>query len=256
MEKESSDTQTVLEMLLFPDQDTRIALEALLDPAGLKPHHVSNITDFLVYNHTKLNLHHPEEDTSIVIEVPTGQIELFISRLFLTRTIDPEICQTLEEECPVSIALLCRVFFRCKNVVFEKNKRQYLIGFIKKAHKRDHKFIDLFEMFLTLLSEAPDSGEYESYFLERRAQEKNLQKRIQKFEEKHDRYCMEYLMMSKYQVPPDSIENVENRLRKLDIIINDILCIPPLQNFSPPVRDLGRLDPKTDMETIFNLLSQ
>ncbi len=79
---------------------------------------------------------------------------------------------------------------------------------------------------------------------------------IQQFEQKQDRYSMEYLMMQRYPVPPDSFENTFEKLRKLDIIINDILCLDTLfESSEPHARDFGRFDSKTDMQDILNLLS-
>ncbi len=254
-QEDFSDRQTILEMILFPGQTTRLSIEPLLNPCGLTSRDELDIFFFLANNHPKLNLLHPKEENTIVINLPLDQVKVFISRLFVSRSIDPVICDALKKNHPASVVIPGRVLFRCKNITFNKKQTQFITRFIRKARNRKHQFLALFEMVLSIICDAPESGDLDTYLLKRQVQEKTLLKQIQKFEEKRDQYSMEYLMMSKYQVPPESLELVEERLNKLDLIMNDILCIPPIQRIDPPVQDLGRFNSDQDMKKLLNILS-
>ncbi len=244
MEQEDfPDRAIILEMILFPEQSMRLAVEPLLDSEGLKAEQVSGIVKYITNKSPRLTVGFPNEKAAITIKIPADQIELSISRLFLTHPVDPDICQMFEANYPTSTGLHCRVLLRCGNISFKKEKKQFLKRFILQAQKQYDGFNDLFELFLVILSDVPESVSPESYFLKRQAQEKNLLDCIRRFEEKRDRFGMEYLMMSRYQVPTDSMENVAQRLKKL-ALINDILDIRPLARPSLPVMDLDNFDLK------------
>ncbi len=247
--------EMMFEYLLFPDLEILLALEALLEPGGLATEAADEIAKQLTQNHSRLNLFHPENPNPLAIRIPADQMETFISRLNLTRNIDHDICKALEDSAAASDALSFRVLLRSKNYRFNEEKKQFILEFIQRSENRALEFVQVFELFLDLLSQAPDSADLESFFLDRQQWEKIMLERIQKFEEKREYYNMEYLILSKYPVPSESFETVTQRLEKLNIITGDILCVPPRQVFNPPMQDIGNFDPKKDMKRLLRILS-
>lgn len=256
-DEEEQDRETILEMILFPGPLMRSALEPMLEPRGLTLSQIDFITQTLASNHPTLRMLHPGQTAPIVVQIPPDQVELFVSRLYLNKTLDPVICGALEKSFSTDIAMECRVMLRCHHAVFKGSNCQVLVDFIQKARDQKHQFTELFQFFLTIMSEAPVSGRIESYLLDRYNQEKKQLIEILKFEEKQARYSMDYLMMTGYQAPSDSLENVQTRLEKLDQIINDILCILPSIDTLPHPHsiDLGRFDPKNGIKDLLKRLS-
>ncbi|WP_022665854.1 hypothetical protein [Desulfospira joergensenii] len=248
--------EMMLEMILFPEQDVRLALEPLLETGGLEQKHLTEITGHMIHNHSMLRLFHPERTAPYLVEIPPDQIELFISRLFLTRKIDSDICKALEKTIPVSDLFSFRILFRTRNYLFNKEKKKFILKFIRKSKNRIHEFTEVFDLFLNILSQAPDSTDYEHYFSDRKRQEENMLKSILRFEKKLDRYPMEYLMLSNYPVPHESLETVTEKLEKLTLIVNHILCTPPQPGSAPlSIQDLGTFDPKKDLKKLLRLFS-
>lgn len=254
-QEDFSENELILEMLLYPDLKMRSSLEPFIPPAGLKPHHLISIRQTLGAKYPEINYRFPKESLPVRVRISSEQIELFVSRLFLDRALDPDICQALEEATTESDMLSCRILLRQNHRLLKESKKQFLIYFIQQAKGRKTDFPELFEISYSILSQVPESNQLALYFLKQREKEKSILKDIKKFEEKLDQYNMEYLMMSRYPVPQHSIEESRERLRKLDIIINDILCIIPPPEPVPIVQDFGRLDPKKELQRILRSLS-
>lgn len=255
------DRDMILEMVIFPDQDIRLSLEPLLGPDGLTSEDVSCAASKLYDDLDHICLVYPGHVSSLSVKMDSGHIGLFVTRLFLDRALDPQICKALADCLPRDTDLACRVLLRTRNstACLDETKKQFLISFIQNAgrHIQDQgQWYDLFELTLSLVDGVPDNQSLENFVLSQREQAKKELTRIRKFEEKKDRYSMEYLMMSRYDVPTESYENTFKRLSQLETILNDILgLISPFEPLSPVVQDLGLFDPQKDMARILNLFS-
>ncbi len=254
--REDTDQEMILEMLMFPDRKTRLLIEPMMLYEGFSKSSLAQITQSIFNAHPTICVIHSKWADTVNLSIDFDQVELFVARLFFDRSLDSDICRDLEKYCSANEILVCRSFLRCHPPGPGKNKKQILIDFIQNAQSSHPYFIDLFEMTVLILSEAIESDDMASVFIEKRKQLKKMLASIQQFEQKQDRYSMEYLMMQRYPVPQDSFENILERLKKLDIIINDILCLDTPFEFSEPQTNyFGRFDPKTDMQDILNLLS-
>lgn len=254
-DQEFPEREMILEMILFPEPDLRLALEPLLGPGGLGQKAEAEITRRLIHDHPVLRLIHPDQEAPLEVCVPPDQAATFVSRLFLTRTLDPEICEALEKCAAPMEALSFRILLRTLNNDFKKEKIRFMLRFIQSSRNLSSIFTQVFELFVRILGEAPDSGNYEDWFVQRREQEKNRLRSILRFEEKRDRYPMEYLMLSRYPIPHESLEVVSQRMEKLDLILNQILGVPPRPILQPVIRDLGTVNPKESLDRLFDILS-
>ena len=254
-QEDFADREMILEFLLFPDDSIRLAIESLLDCRGLKHEQVAGIINDLLDTQTGIRLIHAQGPVSITVKNAIDQIQLFVTRLFLSRSLDTDICQCLEALLPKPLVLSSRCHLRCKGLVLTKEKKEILTLFIKNAGDRVKAFEALFETTLEILAQAPETESIEACFLKKREQEKKMLESIHRFEEKQERYGMEYLMMSKYPVPPDSLENTTERLQRLNVIIDEILGLFSMPAPRPLVRNLGNFDPQKDMEKLLKHLS-
>ncbi|MCP3898952.1 MAG: hypothetical protein GY707_04360 [Desulfobacteraceae bacterium] len=247
--------EMMLEYLVFPDQEYSFSTELLLGPKGLSEEKAGQITTYLIQNHSMLKIYDPDKSVHFFIEISPGHIKSFISHIYLTRQIDPDIIKAFEKSVSATDALHARILLRRKNYQLHDAQKKFLVGFIQKSKNITHDFLSIFELFFQILSQVPGSTDIESFFLDRQQQEKNMLIRIKKFEKKKERYNMEYLMLSRYTVPAESFETVFQRLEKLNVIIKDVLGIRSKQDFKPQVQYLGSFDPKKDIKKIIQTLS-
>ncbi|WDP92245.1 MAG: hypothetical protein HUN04_21990 [Desulfobacter sp.] len=254
-EEASQEGEIILEYLLFPDQKLLCILESFLGPAGLTAEEAAGIARRLSRNYSRLDVFYPGQPEPIVIPVPPEQVTVFVSRLNLTGKIDLDICTALEKTAAAGDIPVFRVLLRNRTCRFEGRKKRFLLEFMSKSGGRPQDFGRVFELFLTLLSQAPGAADPAAYFLERVQGEVEMINRIREFERQLSRYSMEYLMLLKYPVPCESFERVSLRLSKLNLIVSDILGIPPPLCCDPPARDLGDFDPEKDLGKLMEILS-
>lgn len=256
-ELDSSEHEMIMEMILFPEDDLRLQLEPFVGFNGISPEKIHRISKTLHDSYPAIQLLFPGEPESLNLELSFEQILLFVSRLFVDRSLDSVICNRLEKHRNQDEVMGCRLLMRKAGMAFSKEKQTLMIQLIERAQDIHPNFLKLFEMTLTILAQIPENQPLSKAFIAKRQEEKKLLDSIVEFEKKIERYNMEYLMMQRYPVPHDSYENTWERLRLLDIIITRILGIPlPMEPVGPQVRDLGRLDPNKDIDDILKLFSK
>lgn len=251
---DAPDRDMILEMILFPGENTRLNLEPLMGHQGLDPEQINDITRHLILDHGELTLIHPRTAGLIRMAVPPAHVTIYIDRLFLDRSVDPDIGDALAACFSQPDFLSCRALLRRRSPDLKNGKKAILLDFIRNAGDREG-ITGLLDLLLAILSDMPDAATPESCFLQRYFQEKKRLKTIRRFEEKRARYNMEYLMMSRYLVPHESVEQVLDRIGKLDILLFEILGISRLKAVEPAAYDLGAFDPKADVSRLRQILS-
>lgn len=254
-QKGDPDRETLIERLLFPDASLRRILEPFTGPQGLSKDLEGTIIRKLSTACPEICIRHPESQVPLLTEVSFSQVEGFVSRLFLCRSLPQELCQALDHCRPEAEALSCRVMLRCRKMEMSPEKEALLVRFVRESSGGYPDFEDLFHLCVDLLSDAPAGKDPGIYLQERRRQEKTQLRQIRRFEEERERWGMEYLMMSRYQVPCESREAVAARLDLMETIIYGILCLPPLPEDLVQHRDLGRFEKDGSLSDLIGRLS-
>jgi len=254
-DRDSEESEVLLGLIIFPDTALRIAIEPLAGDNVFSQADEAGLVERLFDQVKSVTLLFPRENELMTLEVTQHLLMTFVEKLYLCRNLDTEILKALDDNLPKNIAYDARVFLRCKHYEYPEKVRQFLCTFINKAAKMHDFFNDFFELFVSLVSHAPDHVEIENYFVEQLYLQKKIARSIKEFEEKRDRYGMEYLLMQKYPVPHESAEEVHHRVQMLATIIEDILQIKPsCQNYVGH-RDLGHFRSEDDIETLFKRLA-
>lgn len=226
----SEDGEILLELIFYPDQAIRNIVESVLGEATFNRQDETLIAQQIMRCKDRVRLSLPDGSNNFPITITEQLIGNFITKLYISRILDPDIHSIIDESLSASTAIFAKVFLRCRNYNFSGKARQFLAVFIKKAAVMEDTFCELFEITLALLSQVPENTAIGDYFLEQRQMQKKTLEDIREFEKKREQYSMEYLMMQKYSVPHESEETVSHRLRMLTTIIDDILQIQPAYN--------------------------
>lgn len=254
-ERDSEEKEVLLGLIFFPDKALRITIEALVGERIFFRADEACLVERLHAQVKSATLIFPCENGSMTIEVTQPLLATFIGKLYLSRNLDTEILKALENNLPKHIANDARVFLRCKHYEYPEKVRQFLCTFIVKAAQMQNSFNALFELAGALVSHVPDHVEIENYFIEQLYLQKKIARNIKEFEEKRDRYGMEYLLMQRYPVPHESEEEVNHRIHMLTTIIEDVFQIRPTCNDYIGHRDLGHFYSEDDIETLFKRFS-
>jgi len=246
--------EVLLLLVLTPGYSMREALEPLLSE-GVVPIETCSQLINAVSSQIKTITLRPPSGEAFVLDVGRDEIAYFVGKLYLERAIDPSIDKALRRIFSAQTVIGARLIMRCRGDLFKPSKRDFLVNFIDRCGAWEENFIELFSLLLTLVAEAADDGPIEDYLLERKRCVVETIKKIRLFEEKRERYSMEFLMMQRYPVPHESEEEMLNQLYLLTTISETILGLPPEPSLRPGHIELGQYRSAADIEKLINDLS-
>ena len=245
----------LLALILTPDMGVRTALEPLLSPEPIySSADIKALAREIEEKIDWVNILLPGEH-HFNLPVDRHDIDYFVSKLYLDRSIDDRLVSLLNEFFSTETVIASRLMLRCRGNSLAIDKLDFLNGFIEKSQSFEQVFLELFGLVLTLLAEIDVPVSIEDYLLDRRRQLiKNL-KDIRAFERKRDHYSMEYLMMQRYRVPHESQEQIVDQLQMLTTVTDAILGLPPDPSFQTDFRNLGTYGRGADIASIIRMLS-
>ncbi|MBE0582338.1 MAG: hypothetical protein IH612_01100, partial [Desulfofustis sp.] len=251
------DKDIILGLVIYPDSCMRRAIEEIIGDSIFTSGDEKTVFETLAGDEKPVLFRIPGAEVSFQVPLSRGLSAFLVEKLYLTRTLDRQICAALHKHLPAPCAQSARILLRCRGDLFSGTSRRFLCTLIEKAADRRHDFAELFELSLILLAERPDDIAAEAYFLDRKRVLADTLKNIRDFEKKRDHYGMEYLLMQRYQVPHESEEAVLQRLELLSAITDELLRLLPPATQCVRQLDLGGFDPKQhkDLDTLFKRLS-
>ncbi len=246
--------EVLISLILTPGYEMRQAIEPLLGveavPSGQRAHLATAVSQRI----QSLSVRLPGTEV-LVLDVGRQEICYLIGKLYLDRIIDPAIDAALRRTFSEKTIIDARLALRCRGDQLSGAKLDFLVRFIECSGTYENTFLELFSLLLVLIAELSDADPIERHLRERQRGVVETIKKIRMFEEKKERYSMEYLMMQRYPVPHESEDEMLNLLHLLTTITETILGLPPEPTLRLDHRDLGRYCSATDIEQLINDLS-
>jgi len=247
------DQDVLLNLLFFPSIEMRVSIEPNLSKIILSTQEENTIIQKLVKMVQTVALRF-SDGTSVDWKPDGSVLGVFVTKLYMTRGLDPEIVEAFNDHLPHSIAQRALVQIRCGNLKFSREATRFLVMFAKKINNQERNLDRLVLLVLRVLSHASENQAVEGCFIEAREYQKKLLEDINEFERKSKQYGIEYLMMQRYPIPTESIEIVSDRLHQLNVVC-DVMGLSRYNQNYPGHRDLGSFNPERDMERLFKSLS-
>jgi len=254
-DKEFEGQETLLGLLFFPDFPIRLAVEPYLIDHSFSTEDVRTLAEDLNKTISSIRFVLPDGDNGFYWPVEQGNIQLFIGKLYIDRNINATLSALLLKGFPVETALTARIIMRCRGDSLGPEKLAFLTEFVQKSGAFSDHFGELFEFCLSLIAETAEDGLLPAYFLKRKQDMIKTIRDIREFEQKHEQYSMEYLMMQRYPVPHDSEDEVWRQLKMLTIITDNIFGFKQDPSILSDYQNLGIFNPQADMEKIIRSLS-
>ena len=248
------DRHVVINLLFSPTRKMREKLEPLLGADPLAEEDIERIGRRIAGKISEIHLHMPL-GPSFSWSVDAEAIDHFVEKFYMGRPLDPLIAPVLQAQLPGELATRIKVYMRCRNFLFSEEARLFMLLCIDRAADRLELFESAAELLLTLASQVPPQMTSVEYLHEQREYQKKRLCDIEEFEQKNQRYGLEYLLMQNYPVPPESEENVSALLRQYDSIIDELLDLSNPKERYINRRNLGTFDRHDDLGKLFRSLS-
>jgi hypothetical protein len=212
------DREVILELIFFPNRQLRLLIEPLLEKARFGTEDESKIAGLLHQLRTKARFIFPDNAPVVLDDIPPFILEHHVKRLYIANTPHPDICRALQTHLLGAVALSSMAALRCRQITLSDRKVRFLCAFIEKAAAQTDTFEAHFDLTVTLVDRISDYCSIADGLADHRKQLVCRLKRVREFEEKRDRYGMEYLLLSRYPVPTESQEGLREKIRMLDQI--------------------------------------
>ena len=248
------DREILLKMIFHPDQRIRMSLEPFLLKNRFEKASISGIVRRILQSISRLLIHAGDPHSGCYVALTEDLLQYYVSKVHIDRYHN-NLAEGLKESLPEQTALQAGVLLRCNRHPLSDEAQIFLSNFIIKSRGKGIAFLPMFELVLSLLSHIPEKTNISDYFLEQQEAHLKMLEEIERFEKKKDHYSMEYLMMQRYRVPPESHEVVAARLSLLNTLVFDILELMPRVKQNIRQRDLGTFKPGDDIGKLIALLS-
>lgn len=246
--------EVLLSLVLSPGYGMRRAIEPLLAEPDVPVGSLAQLSAAVSRRIRSLTFRLPGGD-ALVLDVGREEISALIDKLYLHRPIASSLDAALRRRFSPDTIIDARLVLRCRGDTFSSIELDFLVHFIACCGSFEATFIELFSLLLTLVAEVGEGDSVEHHLRKRRRDVVETIRKIRIFEQKRERYSMEYLMMQRYPVPHESEDEMLEQLGLLSTIIETILGLPPEPMLRLDHQELGRYRSAADIEQLINDLS-
>ena len=155
----SCETDSLMELLFFPDESVQLQLEDLLEDTQLQPED-EQVIQTLVCNQpfqTRFRFH--EGRGTLKMEVTPAHVNAFVERLNLTRSLDPKIGAAISRHVAPALQTRCKVRFRNARPISAPQKILFLQAFFRKMETEGDALFQYLDFVLVFLVELDDQAD-------------------------------------------------------------------------------------------------
>jgi len=171
------ETQSLLEMIFFPDEAQQIRLEPILATYHFEGSDSRKVLSLLLTQGPETVLLFPESKDELRIKVPREAAARFIARLNIHKRIDARLRESLERHAGEALGARFKVGLRNTRFEFSENKVAFFKRFFESMKPESALAFDCFDFLLVFFDELKDDRHiYRGLMDKKRFYFKNLQK--------------------------------------------------------------------------------
>ena len=144
---------SLMELLLFPDETMQLQLEALLERLQFQEADEKSILDDFLKGSVQVAIHFPEEREPLHLKVTEDVAGRFISRLNISKHLNPELLEALNHYEDENTSIRIKVKMRNSRFSPSDEKIKFLCLFFEKFDSQDNDIFECLEFALSFLDE-------------------------------------------------------------------------------------------------------
>jgi hypothetical protein len=150
-DESSCETDSLLELLFFPDESAQLQLEALLEDARLQEQDEQSIQKRVHARSIQTRFRFPDGRGTLQMAVDPVGLEAFISRLNLSRTLDPGLRSAVARHVRSALQTRCLVRLRNARPITADHQISFLEAFFEKLKLDEDAFFEYVDFVLGFL---------------------------------------------------------------------------------------------------------
>ncbi|MBW2433754.1 MAG: hypothetical protein JRF36_09130 [Deltaproteobacteria bacterium] len=155
-DESSCETESLMELLFFPDESVQLQLEDLLEDAQLQPQDEKAIRTQICIQSFQTRFDFQDGRGTLKMRVTPTHVNAFMERLNLTRSLDPEIRAAISQHVAAVLQTRCKVRFRNARPIGTHRKILFLQSFFEKMKIEGDAFFEYLDFTLGFLGALDD----------------------------------------------------------------------------------------------------
>jgi hypothetical protein len=209
---------SLMELLLFPDETMQFHLEALLEDLHFQAADEKSILDDLLKGSLPATIRFPEHRGSLHLMVTEDLAGRFISRLNISKRLNPDLLEALNHYGDENVSIRIKVKMRNSRFSATDEKIKFLCLFFEKFDSQDNDIFECLEFALIFLDEPTiDKDIYRTLMAKKKFYFRSLQKAKQ-LENQLQKHNMETLLAQGKRVVLIDQRDARKKMRIIDRI--------------------------------------
>ncbi len=150
------ETDSLLELLFFPDESVQLQLEQMIDAVCFEKHDERAIEDMVCTQLFQTRICFRDGRGSFGMAVSPANMAQFIARLNLSRPLDPRLRTAIAKYVDQTLQTRCKVRLRNAKPISSPEHILFLVDFFKKLRTDRDEFLDCLDFLLSFLDELDD----------------------------------------------------------------------------------------------------
>jgi hypothetical protein len=147
------EADSLMELLLFPDEAMQFQLEPLLEQLQFQTENESSVLDQLLQGSLRTVIRFPQDGQSMHLEVTEEVANQFVSRLNISKHLAPDLLEILNGYGDENISRQIKVKLRNSKLSPSAEKIEFLCLFFKKFSPQDNDMFDCLDFAVSFLED-------------------------------------------------------------------------------------------------------
>lgn len=248
------ESETLLEMVFFPDERLQIELEETLSQHQYVREDENKVLKTILSTAPEVHLIFPAKGQALKLTVPENAAAKFVSRLNIARQMDQRIVDAIEKFVAAEDQLQFKVRLRNSRLRPTDNQCGFLCTFLEKIDTHVDNVLACYDFLLMFFEEPIDDQDIYRALMDKKQFYLHHLQKARSADEQLAKSNMETLFMQGVRMPYFDQRSAAEKLRLIDTISYTVFGTTEHFDAAPARVDLGEFHDKDGLKKIFRML--
>lgn len=253
-DESSCETDSLLELLFYPDESMQLQLEEILRDTRLQKQDEKDIQEMVCNKPLQTRIRFPDDRSTLSMAVSPMNVTQFIAHLNLLRCLNPKLSASIAEYVPTAFQIRCRVRLRNSKPITSQNKILFLRAFFEKLQIDSDEFLDYLDFILSFLDGCKDGLDmFQALMAKKRFYFQSLQK-AKNLDIQLKKHNVETLLLRGKRVTYVDTADAHKKIQMIDRISLAVFGKTDFFDLMPAGEQSIRLESKEDIDKLIKEL--
>jgi hypothetical protein len=236
--------ETLVELLLFPDEALQLQFEDLFEKYEFTQQDQARVVDRVGRHplHARFQFHDSRPD--LVLPMAAAAVACFVSRLRITKTLNPRITEAIAKYVHPNLSKICRVKLRNSNFAEKEQNIKFLCAFFKKIPADSRAVLPYLDFVFGLLEENKKGSNMLELLTARKKHYLKAFQSARRLEQRLQRNTVETLLLQGERITCENEEDALDKIAMIDTIARAVFG--RTQDFDQPLAGESCMDLRID----------